>query len=65
MRSLSWVLSTQRWVSPVCSVGAHGHQELGIKHEATVVNRVGWATWKEKNSRKRKMETEKRVKEQF
>lgn len=58
MRSLSWVLSTQRWVSPVCSVGVHSHQELGIKHEATVVNKVGWA-------RKRKMETEKRVKKQF
>lgn len=31
-----------------------GSQELGIKHEATMVNRVGWATWKEKTAGREK-----------
>jgi hypothetical protein len=31
VRALSWVLSTEHWMSPGCSVGAHSHHELGIK----------------------------------
>lgn len=51
MRALSWVLSTERWVSLVCSVGAH---EPGIKQVATVVKRVRRTTWEEKTAGREK-----------